>query len=204
MGTNSNWQKFWALLANPPLHDWDLVIVFLLPELKENLFCWQIWQLFGLYPSDDDRPKCQDHECPCQFSERHHKPSVQGHCLWHVKDVGISTTSSVFLSEYWAFSEHWRLVAITLSTNLLFTFLTIATSASNFLECVGKSLTSVVSSAICESVKQYLCNKHDCTHQWLGRLSINFPSCKYSLFCRFVFLWFVVFHLCKSLILQSL
>ena len=38
----------------------------------------------------------------------------------------------------------------TLSTNLLLTFLTIAKSASNFVECANRSLTSVVSLAICD------------------------------------------------------
>ena len=61
---------------------------------------------------------------------------------------GIPTTSSVPLLEYWAFSQHWYLVATNLSTNLLFTFLAITTSASNFLEWSSKSLTSVVSLAI--------------------------------------------------------
>ena len=64
-------------------------------------------------------------------------------------NIGIPTTSSVSLLEYWAFFQHWPSVTTTLSTNLLFFFLTIATSTSNFLEWACKSLTSVVSLLIC-------------------------------------------------------
>ena len=58
-GTNSHWQKFWFLLASLQLQD---------QEFEDNL-CWYIWQLFGLYLSDDDRPECHDHIYPRQFPE---------------------------------------------------------------------------------------------------------------------------------------
>ena len=51
-------------------------------------------------------------------------------------DIGIPITSNVSLLEYWAFSQHWPTVATTLLTNLLLTFVTIATSASNFFRMI--------------------------------------------------------------------
>ena len=130
--TNSHWQKFWFLLPSLQLQD---------QEFEDNL-CWYIWQLLGLYLSDDDRPECHDHIYPPQFPETVTNLPLNGIV------PGIPTTSSVSLFEYWTYFQHWRSVPTFFFTHLLFTFLTTATSTSNFLEWASNSLTSVVSLVI--------------------------------------------------------
>ena len=85
---------------------------------------------------------------------------------------------SVSLLEYWAFSQHWHSVVTILSTNLVFTFLTMVISASYFLEWASKSLTSVVSLAICET-KLASVLKIRCTRSGLLSL-LRQPQCEFK------------------------
>ena len=99
-GANSHWQKFWFLLASPPLQDRDLSRLHISTPISWNT--------------------------PQTFCSR----------TLFLTDIVIPTTSSASLLEYWAFYQYRCSVATTPSTNLLFTFLAITTSASNFLECL--------------------------------------------------------------------
>ena len=133
-GANSHWQKFWFHLASPPLQDRDLLIVFFTLRIRRQSFLlvnltiarslsfrrWQAW-MWRLHISTPISWNTPQTFCSRTLS---------------LTDIVIQTTSSVSLLEYWAFSQHRCSVATTLSTNLLFTFLAITTSASNFLECL--------------------------------------------------------------------
>ena len=144
-GTNSHWQKFWFLLASPALQDQDLLILFY-PQNSKTIFsvgkfdnCWLfIFQTMT------------DLNVTITYIHVNFLKHVTNLLLKNIvlTDIGIPTISSISLLDYWAFFQNWRSVATTLSTNLLFTFLTKTTFASNFLEWASKSLTSVVSLAI--------------------------------------------------------
>ena len=97
--------------------------------------------MFDLYPSDDDSLNVTITYILTNF----------------LKDVTNLLLNDIVPNRRWYSNlQHVpsRVLSIffttTLSTNLLLTFLTIATSASNFVECANRPLTSVVSLAICD------------------------------------------------------
>ena len=117
--------------------------------------------MFGLYPSDDDSLNVTITYILTNF----------------LKDITNLLLNDIVPNRRWYSNlQHvppWVLsisFATTLSTNLLLTFLTIATSASNFLECANRSLTSVVSLAICDpklaAVFKISCTRSGCWVFW--------------------------------------